>query len=54
LLNPSLKQIANVFPMNWIPAFAGMTFLERLFRHARAGGHPEASSVRDKDKCNLL
>jgi hypothetical protein len=49
-----LEQIANAFTMNWIPAFAGMTFLERFFRHARAGGHPEASSALGKDKCNLL
>jgi hypothetical protein len=40
--------------MSWIPAFAGMTFLYCRFRHARAGGHPEASSAFGKDQCNLL
>jgi hypothetical protein len=38
---PTLKRIANEFTTDWIPAFAGMTFLNTSSRHARAGKKDE-------------
>src|SRR5262245_51643645 len=35
------EQVADAFAKDWIPACAGMTLRDSLFRHARVGGHPE-------------